>query len=454
MRSPKDMRIIQIDITNACVHQCSNCTRFCGHHKKPYFMDYDTFKKAVDSFEGFQGCIGVMGGEPTIHPEFERFVKYIGDKYRSTYNIQSTRKPIVSFAEYIHDKNYILDEMLNKRKGPGLWSSVCESYYRHFEIIQDTFSFQNINDHNNKSLHQPMLVSRKEMGIDDEEWISIRENCLVQNQWSATITPKGAFFCEVAAALDMLFEGPGGWKIEQGWWKREPEDFGAQLNWCEICGGAILNSGRLSNEEIDDVSPMLYKMLERVESPKLKKGRVLVMDMQKQEELQPMPNTINRYLTQHEERLSKNNRTLYPRSIREVYIQATKKFGKIMNKEINKPGSDWIAYSESEYIPDKLIERLENVVLNPGVIYIIGSFYIFSVKASALRGNFAEISVTNNINQIVDLWQADKIIKIDDTFDQKVNPDLKDWYAYVDDLDREDKSEIYRCLDKIKSDYE
>ena len=52
MKSPQDMRIIQIDITNACFHRCSNCTRFCGHHKKPFFMDFETFKRAVDSFEG------------------------------------------------------------------------------------------------------------------------------------------------------------------------------------------------------------------------------------------------------------------------------------------------------------------------------------------------------------------------------------------------------------------
>ena len=40
MRSPQDMQIILIDITNACTERCSNCTRFCGNHKKPFFMTY------------------------------------------------------------------------------------------------------------------------------------------------------------------------------------------------------------------------------------------------------------------------------------------------------------------------------------------------------------------------------------------------------------------------------
>ena len=35
-------------------------------------------------------------------------------------------------------------------------------------------------------------------------------------QWSASITPKGAFR-EVAASLDYLLDGPGGYPIEKGW---------------------------------------------------------------------------------------------------------------------------------------------------------------------------------------------------------------------------------------------
>ncbi len=454
MKSPKDMRIIQIDITNACVHQCSNCTRFCGHHKKPFFMDYETFKMAVDSLEGFEGCVGVMGGEPTLHPEFNHFVEYIGEKHPSAHKLYSNMKPITNFGRYIHDKNYILDEMLNKRKGPGLWSSVCDSYYRNFELIQDTFSFQNINDHNNKSLHLPILVSRKEMGIDDESWIDIRNNCSIQSQWSATITPKGAFFCEIAAALDMLFDGPGGWKIEPGWWKRDPKDFGEQLKWCEICGGAFMKKGRLSNEEMDDVSPMLYEMLEKVESPKLKRGRVLVMDMERQGELQPMPDTVNRYLTEHDERVSKNNRKIYPRKINPIHIKDAS-FGEIVSCELFKSDNDWIVCSEEKIPDEELCNRLSNVVLNPGVLYMYDGCYIFNVAASALRGKFAVVREFNCKEDMVTLWKKDKIVELDDYFDSdNKNPDIDEWYSYVDALEQSDKKDLYKCLDKIKSDYE
>lgn len=43
MRSPEDMRIIQINKTNACTLADSNCPRLCGNDKKSFFMDKETF---------------------------------------------------------------------------------------------------------------------------------------------------------------------------------------------------------------------------------------------------------------------------------------------------------------------------------------------------------------------------------------------------------------------------
>ncbi len=288
MKSPKDMRIIQIDITNACIHQCSNCTRFCGHHKKPFFMDFDTFKKAVDSLDGYIGTVGVMGGEPTLHPEFEKIANYIGSKFPQLKGKdRQMLHPQAAFMKAIQDLEFSntcwYDSGLGKRQtviGPGLLSAMGKHYQKHYEVIQDTFKYQALNDHYNPMYHQPILITRKELGIADEEWSNLRDNCWVQNEWSATITPKGAFFCEVAGALDMLFDGPGGWEIEAGWWMRTPEEFGEQLQWCEFCGLACHTFMRDAREEVDDVSPVLYQKLKNQESPRLKKGQVNLLKIE------------------------------------------------------------------------------------------------------------------------------------------------------------------------------
>ena len=128
------------------------------------------------------------------------------------------------------------------------------------------------------ALHQSLLMPRKDLGISDEEWIKKRDACWVQNTWSATVTPKGAFFCEVAGALDMLFYGPGGWKVEPDWWKRTPEEFGDQLHWCEMCSGCLDVPQRIANDERDDITPQMYERLKSIGSPKIAKSMYVVHD--------------------------------------------------------------------------------------------------------------------------------------------------------------------------------
>lgn len=285
MKSPQDMRIIQIDITNACIHKCSNCTRFCGHHKKPFFMNWETFEKAVNSLKGYQGTIGIMGGEPTLHPEFEHFVRYINQHPYFPKGENLLVSPTKEFMNVLgrmeqRDTRISYEHGIKKTLvyGWGLWSALSKKYKEHYELIQDTFNMQAVNDHKNTMYHSPIMLTRREMGIPDEEWYHIRDNCWAQETWSATITPKGAFFCEIAGALDMLFDGPGGWPIEPGWWKRTPDEFGDQLKWCEICGIAINTFTRDANDETDDMSPWYYERLKELDSPKIKrKGMVNVL---------------------------------------------------------------------------------------------------------------------------------------------------------------------------------
>lgn len=318
MKSPADQKIIQIDITNACTHRCSNCTRFCGHHRKPFFMDFETFAGALASLDGYGGMVGVMGGEPTIHPEFARLVGYYRDRVDGGRTCDHGRLPLREFTEHA-EENLAFDA--TKRR--GLWTSLGEKYYEHFELIQETFPYQCINDHRNPGLHQALLVSRRDLGITDAEWIPLRDNCWIQNLWSSCITPKGAFFCEVAGALDMLFDGPGGWPVEAGWWRRTPAEFGEQLNWCELCGAALQVPRRRANEEIDDISPALAEKLKAVGSPKLRKGRVRVLDVggYRPEDFQCRPSN-EWYLPEEDnsERVAGTNRSLYPRTIDAIVV--------------------------------------------------------------------------------------------------------------------------------------
>ena len=77
MRNLYDINTIHIEVTNACNLECANCTRFVGHHRKTFMIDMDQLRRALSSLEGFKGNIGIMGGEPTLHPKFEEICKIV-----------------------------------------------------------------------------------------------------------------------------------------------------------------------------------------------------------------------------------------------------------------------------------------------------------------------------------------------------------------------------------------
>ncbi len=448
MKSPRHMRIIEIDITNACDKRCSNCTRLCGHQKKPFFMDFDTFKRSVDSLDGYQGIRSIMGGEPTLHPEFERFIRYLGSKFPERKN--PFIYPQKDFIRQVHRVELDNFEMINDGVeridivGPGMFSNMGASYKKHYEVITDILPFQGLNDHLNPIYHQTALITRKELGIPDDEWVKIRDNCWLQNEWSAGITPKGCFFCEVAGVLDMLLDGPGGWPIEPGWWKRTPDQFGNQLHWCELCGFALQTFTRDSAEEVDDMSPEWYERLKKIESPKLKSGRYNVVKIENGE-IAEESKKENRhfsaampYIEHYEDRFNALNSVLFVREFEYAVLSDGNEFGVELNKVIGR-AKDWIVVrSENAELSEDFEKRIGEYVLNPGTMHYIdlsmssdtcfvknaadvneGYVALFSKYAISLREyGFDRVAHATGIGDIVKAWQQQKVVELSSAIDE------------------------------------
>ena len=407
MRSPKDMTIIEIDITNACIHMCSNCTRFCGHHKKNFFMSFEQFKEAVDSLKEYGGMVGIIGGEPTLHPEFEKFVEYLHKSRIGERVVPVARAPIPSMKNFI--ANNLECDADNK---VVLCSSLNKTYYKHFETIMDTFQRQIVNDHDNKSKHQALLMPRKYLGISDEEWIKKRDCCWVQNQWSATITPKGAFFCEVAGSFDMLFDGPGGWKVEPNWWKRTPEEFKDQLHWCEMCSGCLDVPQRISNDERDDITPQMYERLKAIGSPKVAKNKIVIHDPKMYDKNSYHTFTGgNDYMeSAGNVRTIKKNPDYYPKDF--LYINSIKSLPSVIKK---KQADDWIILSENADDGELALQYFSNVVINPGCVYLTdNNVAVFNVHAKSLRELSDKLRLDENVSlgNIWSYYPMDKIVKV------------------------------------------
>ena len=447
MRSPSKMTIIEIDITNACDKRCSNCTRLCGHHKKPYFMSFETFKRAVDSLDGYKGIRSMMGGEPTLHPEYERFIRYLGSKFPERFPeaegkinpLVWPQKEFIKAIQRVEFDNYqLLDE--GKRLwivGPGMFSNMGRSYRKYYELCNDILPFQGLNDHMNPIYHQSALISRKELGITDEEWIPLRDKCWIQNEWSASITPKGCFFCEVAGVLDMLLDGPGGWPIEPGWWKREPADFKDQLHWCEICGFALNTFTRDSAEEIDDMSPEWYERLKTLGSPKLASGRsnvIKIEDGKIAEESKKENKFFSAampYIEHYEDRFNAYNSILFEYQYDLIVLngkankigdeQFSKKFelqeGASFGVELNKALKEscgWLAVrvDDAEFEED-FVKKMSKYVLNPGTMHYSNGRGLFSNYALSLeRFGIDRIAYIHSFSELVEAWQRNKIVPL------------------------------------------
>jgi hypothetical protein len=281
MRSPKDMDIVQIDISTKCHLKCSNCTRLIPHQPSRDDMKVGTFERAVKSMEGWNGpnkVIGVIAGEPTLHGEFEQISRRFSELWGGPLT-GNGKLPIKDFNRFANER------LFDRGNGRGLWTSLGAGFYKHYETIMEVYGHWNTNTHEIGGQHQALLISKddyiKTTGISEVQWIQNRDNCWVQKLWSATINDKGAYFCEVAGAIDRLyFGGKHAWPVEQGWWERTPADFGSQLDLCNWCGLAQPGPSQLDVLERDIISEQHREKLLEVGSPAVKKGKYELFDGQ------------------------------------------------------------------------------------------------------------------------------------------------------------------------------
>jgi hypothetical protein len=215
-------------------------------------MSLDVFEKAALALKDFptespppttvkNKIVGILGGEPLIHPRFREIC-------------------------------ILFEEIIPYRDNRGLWTGLKWERSKYAEIIKKVFGYINNNRHETECKHSPILVSIESQIKDEEERKKLIDKCWLQEMWSGTITPKGFFFCEVAANFDLLMEGPGGLPIEPRCWERPLSDFQYQIDFaCNKCGIPMQLEGRHDYENIDDISG---DNLERIQSSvRLTKGR-------------------------------------------------------------------------------------------------------------------------------------------------------------------------------------
>jgi organic radical activating enzyme len=227
---------IQIDITNYCFLSCLYCSRYNRHLRKDQrrHMSLEQIEKALDSLKTWPARIGIIGGEPLLHPDFSEICELIRGKFPPS--------------------------------KMGLWTSGGKKFNELTSLISKTFGVVAYNEHNKEQLqvckHQPLTIAIKDAVPDECLRKTLIDDCWVQRTWCATINHFGAYFCEVAAAQDVLLnEGKNAWPVEPGWWKKEPEEFQDQVDkFCDNCGMAIPMERELIQKKTEKFSPSVLRM--------------------------------------------------------------------------------------------------------------------------------------------------------------------------------------------------
>ena len=233
MRSPKDMHIICIDVTNKCDLDCSNCTRLLANQDSLWEMTPDNFRKALRSMKDYWGVIAMIGGNPCMHRNFEELCQ-------------------------------IFVEEIPNRRQRGLWTN---NFFKHRKIITETFGCFNLNSHgapkaskelailademrhqgwivwnyHQHSDHSPLLTAMRDLYPDEEDMWQRITKCDINREWSAAIIQnKGrlrAYFCEVAASFDLARGEDHGVEPTEGWWRASVTDYADQVrHFCPGCG--------------------------------------------------------------------------------------------------------------------------------------------------------------------------------------------------------------------------
>lgn len=237
--------ILQIWITRRCDRCCYHCTQ--GSNLRGSYTDItvEQFEKAVLSLKGYFGIVGLLGGNPCVHP---RFPEICG----------------------------VVQKHLPQGKC-GLWANRA---FGHAALCRRTFShnFSNINVHldnnaarewktgwpevkvwgeRNDSRHGPTMTALKDLIEGEERRWDLISRCDINRYWSAMI---GVFrgelrgwFCEIAGAHSILHQDDPnypdtGLPIGPGWWNGPMEDFAHQARFhCHECGVPLRGKGELSS---------------------------------------------------------------------------------------------------------------------------------------------------------------------------------------------------------------
>lgn len=207
MKAPGDWRsnkprgtVIQILVTSSCNLHCFSCTQLSQMERPHWVMTPEQFNQACLSLTGYQGVVGVFGGNPCMSKHFQEYCNILRTHFpKGQCGLWSNDPLTPENAQKCRETFDVgvsnLNVHLSKRAYDMFKTYWPES--RPFGLDRD-------------SRHSPCFVSMTDIGIpESERWEKISE-CQINKYWSAGIGVfRGelrAWFCEIAMSASVAHQ--------------------------------------------------------------------------------------------------------------------------------------------------------------------------------------------------------------------------------------------------------
>jgi hypothetical protein len=239
--------VLQIHITRACDLACSNCTQGSQFGGKAPMITVENFEKAVLSLKDYFGVVGIFGGNPAIHPEFETLCEILRAHIPQEQCGLWCNNPLgkgKAMARTFNPGHSNLNTHLSQ-----------EAFDEFKRDWPQSFPFGEKKD----SHHGPVHISLKDILPDIEKRWELISKCDINQHWSAMIGQfRGelrGYFCEVAGGQAILNQfnksyPDTGVEVKEGWWRQSMEAFQEQVRYhCHRCSVPLRIPGHLAQEE-------------------------------------------------------------------------------------------------------------------------------------------------------------------------------------------------------------
>ena len=183
---------IEIDLLYKCNLKCESCNRSSAQVNSEDYISIEQINKFISEsikLDKRWSLINILGGEPTLHPEFLKIIDLILYKYIDIYS-NSTKLQITSNGYSTHTKNILL-ELPNH---PNLY------------IDEKSFKVSNKIDYftpfNNAPIDQ----------IKYKESHDFSNGCWVTSYCGINLNKNGYYPCSIIGSIDRLFNANKGQK--------------------------------------------------------------------------------------------------------------------------------------------------------------------------------------------------------------------------------------------------